>query len=216
MPGLRKHHTPAASHGRIPVSPYDAPRVELGFGNTWQSPCAGPHERMAKVSIWYFLSNDLIFARPRLPVHGAHCMTSAARPLPAMVFCPWRKQVGYGPARSPQLTFLRDLLVFYTCSTHWHRPSAAPLEAGHPSLPGSPVQLNIWSPLKEKQVRKGIELLHQASSLSSKPISTAASIQLQFQLDLYLPRALHNPQRHQVVKKSNCTYRDAVEFAKDG
>lgn len=78
-------------------------------------------------------------------------------------------------------------------------PQQLPLEAGYLNLPCLPVRLKIWSSLRETSGKGVVMLLYQGSSLH-KPVPTATPTQLQFQLDLYLSTALHNPQRHQVAK----------------
>lgn len=178
---------------QYPRSPYDPPPHRTGFhgfGSTWQFPCPRRPQATVRILVWHLLS--LIFP----------CVETLQRAGILAPFCRWILPRGEadGAVDWPGPLISHFWVMFCTCSTDGCRSPAAPFGSW---LPKSSRLSNSFENLKlikrNKQGRGIAMLLYQTSPLRSKPIATAASTRFQFQLDLYLPTALHNPQRHQVA-----------------
>lgn len=191
---LRGQPGTPAKPWEYPRSPYDPPphrAAFCGFGGTWQFPRARPHQAMVRILVWNLLS--LIFP----------CLETLQWSGILTPFCHWILPSGEADRAAdwPGPLISHFYGIFYTCSTDGCRSLAAPFGSW---LPKSSWLSNSFENLKlikrNKQGRGIGMLLYRASSLRCKPIATAASTQLQFQPDLYLPTTLHNPQRHQVAK----------------
>lgn len=154
----------------------------------------------------------LVFAKPHLPLHGDTATVWHLDP-----FCHWVFPTGDAglwtgqepPSHIPMAHAIAGALLGVD-------PWQLPLEAGYPALPWLSNSFeNLKLTERKKRGRGTGMLLYQAPSLRDKPIATAASTQLQFQLDLYLPTGSTT---HRDIKWPNSltAHTDTADFAEEG